>query len=107
MLSIALQVLICVTGPLAIWLAGKTDHKVSKWGYVVGLVSQVFWAGLFVVDHQFIMLLVDAIYTWVWWLGFRNHWRCCARCGRRKKMYGKGHLCVDCIDTFFGENRCE
>jgi len=102
MLSTILQILICVSGPTAIYLAGRTDHKINRWGYVVGLVSQVFWAGLFIVDHQFIMLFVDAIYTWVWYLGFRNHWRRCARCNRSRPMYGTGHICVDCINALFG-----
>jgi len=104
MLSIILQICVCITGPAAIWLAGRTDRRINKWGYVVGLVSQVFWAGLFIVDHQYVMLLVDAIYTWVWYVGFRNHWRKCARCGKRKPKNGKGHLCVDCIDVLFGRH---
>jgi len=102
MISVVLQILICVTGPLAVWLVGKTDHKISKWGYVVGLVSQVFWAALFITDHQYIMLLVDVIYTWVWLIGFRNNWRKCSRCHKSRPMFGTGHICVDCIDTLFG-----
>lgn len=103
MLSIILQILVCVTGPLAIYLAGRTEHKINRWGYVVGLISQVFWAGLFIVDCQYLMLLVDALYTWVWVLGFRNNWRRrCVRCDKSRPMYGKGHLCVNCIDALFG-----
>ena len=68
------QILTGILGALAIFVVGRKS-RVCRWGFVIGLVSQPFWAATYVLYGQYLLLPPLALYTWSWWQGYRNHWK--------------------------------
>ena len=69
------QVAIVVLGGAAIWLVGRRNPRVSRWGYVVGLASQPFWLWATFQADQYGMYWLSLFYCWAWTDGIYNHWR--------------------------------
>ena len=67
------QIFTLITGPLAIFLVALKNKRIAKYGYVVGLISQIFWFFLFLQSGQTLMHLLVAVYAGVWIMGISNH----------------------------------
>lgn len=74
MIDLISQTGLTVFGLLAVWLVTYKKEHIRKWGYVCGLLSEPFWFTTVIYHHQWIILLSCVIYTWLWCLGFYNHW---------------------------------
>lgn len=72
MLENIIQFCIFVLSASAIWFVGSTE-KWSKYGYVLGLLSQPFWFYSTITKEQYGMLCLTVFYTYSWGRGFYNH----------------------------------
>lgn len=75
MIDLLLQVVIGLTGALAILLISRGGHRWARWGYVVGLVGQPFWLYVTFAAGQWGMFALSAFYAAVWVDGIRLHFR--------------------------------
>ncbi len=69
------QACILILGGLAIWLVGRRNIRVRRWGYVVGLVSQPFWLWAAWKAQQWGILALSIWYVYAWLGGIYQHWR--------------------------------
>lgn len=67
-----LQVLIFAIGVLDIWLLNLEDPW-RKWGYPLGVVSQVPWAYLSITTNQYGILCLSIVYTFLFSIGTYKH----------------------------------
>ncbi|MDY6970242.1 MAG: hypothetical protein SVR08_16535 [Spirochaetota bacterium] len=67
------QIGIVVFGCSAIWLVGRKEHW-SRWGYIIGLISQPFWFYTSIKSQQWGIVLVSCWYTYAWCQGLWNYW---------------------------------
>lgn len=67
------QLIIALTGSLAIWLVNDERESRRKWAGVVGLAGQPFWLYSTFAAEQWGMLFAAIAFTVSWWRGF---WRC-------------------------------
>jgi hypothetical protein len=72
MLVYITQFFIFIFSASAIWFVGRTE-KWSKYGYVLGLLSQPFWFYSTITQKQYGMLCLTIFYTYSWGQGFYNH----------------------------------
>lgn len=70
-----LQASILILGGAAIWLVGRRNPRVRRWGYVVGLISQPFWIWATIEANQPGMFLLSLFYCGAWADGIYNNWR--------------------------------
>ena len=68
------QILTLLFGVPAVWMVGHSGFC-RRWGFVVGLISQPFWAGTLILAHQYPLLIGTAFYTYMWYVGLRKNWR--------------------------------
>ncbi len=69
------QVLITITGAIAIWLTQQNKHEDwKKYACVFGLLGQPFWLYATYTTAQWGIFVLTIFYTYVWILGFYNHW---------------------------------
>jgi len=68
------QVMILLTGPLSVWLVNHPKQNYQKWGCFIAFVSQPFWFHAAWIAGQWGIFVVDIMYTYAWWTGFRRHW---------------------------------
>ncbi|KKN65999.1 hypothetical protein LCGC14_0475910 [marine sediment metagenome] len=66
------QIMIVVLGGLAIALLSV--KRFAKWGHIAGLCSEPFWAYVFIVNKQFLLLLLVVWYTIAFGNGIYNYW---------------------------------
>ena len=71
----AAQICILIMGGAAIWLIGRQNRRVRRWGYVVGLLSQPFWLYAAWQAAQWGILALSLWYVYAWADGIINHWR--------------------------------
>jgi hypothetical protein len=69
------QVIIGLTGVLAIILLHAKRPSVRRWAPTVGLVGQPFWLLTSYDTQAWGMLFVSLMYTWVWLVGAYLAWR--------------------------------
>ena len=74
MIKLIIQIATGTLGALAIWLVGRKNYKISKWGYVVGLISQPFWFITYLLYEQYYLLIPLGLYSWAWYQGYKNKW---------------------------------
>ena len=63
------QLLIALLGGAAVYLVGRTDPQVARWGFVAGLVSQPLWIFETYRARQWGLCLLACWYTWSWAAG--------------------------------------
>lgn len=68
------QACIFIFGGAAIWLVGRRDPRLRRWGYIAGLASQPFWLIATIQANQPGMFLLSLFYAWAWADGIYNHW---------------------------------
>ena len=66
------QLLILVLSASSIWLVTR-EEEWRKWGYIVGLAAQPFWAYASYTTSQWGMLALTAFYFYSWSQGIYNH----------------------------------
>lgn len=69
------QIGIMVFGCSAIWLIGRKESW-SRWGFVMGLLSQPFWFWSAYQAEQWGIFLVCCWYLYSWVQGFYYHFLC-------------------------------
>ncbi len=68
-----IQIAILVLGGAAIWLVSRPEPW-SRWGYLVGLVSQPFWLWASWHSGQWGMFLLSLFYSYAWCQGIWFYW---------------------------------
>ena len=68
------QIMIALTGVIAIWLSQDLKESRRKWASVFGLVGQPFWFYAAWTAEQWGIFVLCFAYTWAWYKGFRNYW---------------------------------
>lgn len=69
------QISILILGGAAIWLVGRRDRRVRRWGYVIGLISQPFWLYAAWKAQQWGILALSTWYLYAWADGIIENWR--------------------------------
>lgn len=69
------QAAILILSGAAIWLVGRRNIRVRRWGYVIGLISQPFWLYSSWKAGQWGIFALSAWYVWAWLNGIYQHWR--------------------------------
>ena len=73
-LGVFSQIGIALFGCSAIWLVGRKEVQVRRWGYVAGLCGQPFWLYTSITAKQWGIVALCLWYTFAWGSGFYNHW---------------------------------
>lgn len=73
-LGIFLQISVTVIGASAVFMVGR-KKRWYKYGYVVGMCSQILWLALFLYYQQYFMLPQILLYGSSWYLGYRSHFK--------------------------------
>lgn len=68
------QLILVVTGVVAIWLTQQKNEAWKKYACIMGMIGQPFWFISAYQAEQWGIFIVCFGYTYVWWLGIRNHW---------------------------------
>lgn len=71
--QLIVQAAIFVLSGAAIWLVGGVSVTAKRWGYLLGLAGQPFWAYSAWRGEQWGILLLTAWYTVAWARGLKNH----------------------------------
>ena len=69
MVGTLLQIFVTLTAPTAIWLLGRGYRHAAC---VVGLVSQIGFAGMFAWYGQWLMIVPTLLYSVVWVSNWRD-----------------------------------
>lgn len=72
-MNICCQVWIVIFGCAAVWFVGRRE-KWSRWGYVLGLLSQPAWFYTAIKHEQWGIVILCAWYTYSWGQGIYNYW---------------------------------
>lgn len=68
------QLVIALTGGLAIWLTQQGDESWKKYACILGLLGQPFWFYSAYSAEQWGILALTFFYTYSWFVGFKNNW---------------------------------
>ena len=68
------QMVIVVTGPLAVWITQQKNESLKKYACLFGMAAQPFWLYATFTAGQWGIFIVSFVYTYSWWLGIRQHW---------------------------------
>lgn len=68
------QLLIALTGVLALWLATDPDRKRQAYASLLGILGQPAWLYVTWTQQSYGMFFVSVLYTLIWLRGIRNHW---------------------------------
>jgi hypothetical protein len=70
---IVLQLVIIAMGTTAKVLVGSRKYNKRRWGYIVGISTEVLWAVLFIATKLPLMVGLCFLYTFGWWTGLHRH----------------------------------
>lgn len=68
------QVIVLLTGALAIWLTQQPNESLKKWAGVIGLLGQPFWLIITFQAGQWGMFALSIFYTYSFLLGIYYNW---------------------------------
>ena len=68
------QLIIAVTGMVAIYLTQQSNESIKKYAPILGLAGQPFWYYTTLLNEQYGIFLLTLGYTYLWGLGFYNNW---------------------------------
>lgn len=68
------QVLILISGALAIWLTQQSNKEWRKYACLVGIVGQPFWLYAAYQADQWGILALSVFYTYAWCVGIKDNW---------------------------------
>lgn len=63
-----IQIMIFILGVPALFLVSRTEEW-KKWGYVLGLLAQIFWYWETIDKQQWWILALNIVYTFSWCQG--------------------------------------
>jgi len=69
------QIMIAIFGVSAIAFVGLKDKRISRWGYLFGLLSQPFWFYTLIYHEQWGIVILGIFYTLSWANGLKNNWK--------------------------------
>ena len=68
------QIIIAITGIVAIWLTQQSNASWKKYACLFGLAGQPFWFYSAYTTEQWGIFILCIFYTYAWMLGFKNNW---------------------------------
>lgn len=68
------QLIIALTGGIAILLTQQKNEKLKKYASILGLIGQPFWFYSAYSNEQWGIFALCFFYTYSWALGFKNNW---------------------------------
>ncbi|MCX4187182.1 hypothetical protein [Methylophaga sp. OBS4] len=68
------QMIIAVTGVIAIFLTQSSNPNIQKYACLVGVVGQPFWMMATYQSGQWGMFVLTLFYTLAWCRGIYNFW---------------------------------
>jgi hypothetical protein len=66
--------MIALLGTATIWMLAQ-NKPWSKWGFVIGLISEPFWLYSAVMSKQWGIILMCIVYTGCYIIGIKNHFK--------------------------------
>ena len=66
---------IMLFGCTAVLIVGRKRESVRRWGYILGLIGQPFWAHMAWRTESWGVAVLVLWYTYSWGQGCWNHWR--------------------------------
>lgn len=72
-LDLFCQIWIGLCGCSAIWFVSRRE-KWSRWGYILGFLSQPAWIYTTVANEQYMITLLSFWYAYSWAQGIYNFW---------------------------------
>lgn len=72
--GIAVQIIIALSGAIAILLTQSNTETVRQWACVIGLIGQPFWFYATIKARQWGMLALTCFYTAAWLKGLFSFW---------------------------------
>jgi len=67
------QTMIVILGGLTIFLLAQKG-KWQRWGFVIGLISEIFWFSTSYINNQWGIFVLSLVYTVCYGIGIKNHW---------------------------------
>ena len=67
------QALTIITSLITGWLLSR--RGLERWGYLAGFCSLPLWCIMEFWYGQWVCLLINGLYFYVWGRGLANHWR--------------------------------
>jgi len=67
-----IQIIILILSAASIWLVTREEDW-KKYGYIIGLLSQPFWAYSSFVNEQWGIFALTLFYTYSWSQGIYNY----------------------------------
>lgn len=68
------QLLIAVTGAVAIYLTQQKNEKLKRYACLFGIAGQPFWFYSAYTAEQWGIFVLCIFYLYAWLLGFYNNW---------------------------------
>lgn len=68
------QMMIALTGCVAVFLTQQNNVKWKKYAPILGLVGQPFWFYTTYANEQWGIFILSFFYTYSWGLGVYNSW---------------------------------
>ena len=68
------QIMIGVTGTLAVYFSQTSNVKLKRWACILGLIGQPFWFYTTYTAEQWGIFILAFIYTAGWLVGVRTYW---------------------------------
>lgn len=72
--SIWIQVVIALTGVVAIYLSQQDNESLKKYACIFGLLGQPFWFISAYQSEQWGIFLLCCFYSYAWYTGVNNNW---------------------------------
>lgn len=68
------QIVIACTGVPAVWLSQQPNTNWKRYACLFGLAGQPFWFWSCIKAGQWGIFLLCILYTYSWYIGFKNNW---------------------------------
>ena len=69
------QIMILILGGLTILLIAQKKNKYKRVGFIIGLISEIFWFITSWMNNQWGIFMLAFVYSGCYFLGIINHWR--------------------------------
>ena len=74
MVEILSQILILMTGGVAVYLSQQGNDNLKRFACIFGAIGQPFWWYSTLQAEQYGMFALTLLYTYSWCLGIYNNW---------------------------------
>lgn len=71
-MSIFIQIVVIILSLTARFMVGSKSNKTIKAGCIIGFFDEFAWVALFIVYHQYWMIILSVAYTYMWYRMLRN-----------------------------------